>query len=746
MGREAHIHNSMKKVSNKWNSTLGHAQLLFFMLVFVCLPHLAFAQEDLTDKIRNFLGSFPSYEPSNYPNTHSQSFFDEEWVSPTWTEIQEDSASEKKLPLNSQEPNPDSLTTGLGYKTTKDVLEKGIAEVVERFPSDLSPFNQYSHSFNGNPPGYPNTDSSESDQQLIDVALSQRTSTPTWSGVASPEDNQRVLKSWGVKEDPSQDPAIDQHSESTPSENVPSSSKSALDNTYVDPTQENSDSSQSRETENEQKFTDLEVPEVQIELAPTLNLTNEWPTPSRTQVDPSKGTLTQSSSGEAFRTRYQALFRPDWGLPSTDSLSPYGEISLILNSEVERNLHYFQTSISERFQVYLDRFEEYKPVVQTIFMEFGLPVELSYLSLVESGFNPKAYSRARAAGPWQFMKATGRQYGLRVNWHIDERRDPVKSTVAAAHHLRDLYDQFGSWPLALAAYNAGAGKVSGAIRKSGTRDYWKIRRSWRYLRRETRDYVPRFIAATMIASNPTEYGFVTTPTDPYAFDEVLIKKRVTLRSISKATGISYRELQRLNPELRRNIVPRQSGGYHLKVPPGTKGLVEKKYDQFNLKDQPLPQHTQWYRVRRGDSLSVVAKRFGMNVRTLKELNNRTSNLIRVGDRLRVRAEDPPMNMNTTWYTVRYGDSLSEIAQQFGMRTSTLRRLNNLKGNLIHVGDRLRVKGTPTSTRETKWYRVRHGDSLWSIAKRFSVSVTDLKILNNLRSSVIRAGRLLLVSQ
>ena len=724
---------------------MGCAQLLFFILLVVCLSQPAFGQEDLTSKIRNFLGSFPSNDPSQLPKSHYQNFFDEDWVSPSSNEVQRDSASEKKAPLNSQESNSDSSTTGIRYESTHNALEEGIAEVVERFPSDLSPFNQYSYSFKDHSSPHPNTPDLEN-QPLIDVASSKRTSSPTWSGVASPEDNERVLKSWGVNEDPTPDSPFGQTSESKQSDSGSSSSNSGTDKASASPTPGNSGSTRTVEAGDEQRITDLEVPDVQIELAPIINLGHEWRTPSNIHSPPAKGSLTQSPSPEVFRTRYQSLFRSDWGLTSPDSLSPYGEISLILNSEVERNIRYFQTSISERFQVYLDRFEEYKPVVQTIFMEFGLPVELSYLSLVESGFNPKALSRARAAGPWQFMKATGRQYGLRVNWHIDERRDPMKSTVAAAHHLRDLYDQFGSWPLALAAYNAGAGKVSGAIRKSGTRDYWKIRRSWRYLRRETRDYVPRFIAATMIASNPTEYGFLTTPTPPFAFDEVLIKKRVTLRSISKATGISYQKLQKLNPELRRNIVPRQSGGYHLKVPPGTKALVEKKYDQFNFKDQPLPQHTQWYRVRRGDSLSVVAKRFGMSVRTLKELNNRTSNLIRVGDRLRVRAEGPGVDMNTTWYTVRYGDSLSEIAEQFGMRTSTLRRLNKLTGNLIHVGDRLRVKGNPTSTKETKWYRVRHGDSLWSIAKRFSVSVTDLKILNNLRSSVIRAGRLLLVSQ
>jgi len=446
-----------------------------------------------------------------------------------------------------------------------------------------------------------------------------------------------------------------------------------------------------------------------------------------------------------FRNRYASLFRSAWKPNPTSFRSPYGQVHLVLNPPVEGSLHYFQNGIHDRFQSYLTRFEKYKAVVQQVFREFGLPVDLSYLSIVESGFNPKALSRARAAGPWQFMKATGRRYGLKVNWHVDERRDPVKSTVAAAHHLRDLYDQFGSWPLALAAYNAGSGKISRAIRKSGSQDYWKIRQSWRYLRRETRDYVPRFIAATMIATNPTDYGFLSTPTDPYSYDEVLIKKRVHLQSISNTTGITYQDLRKLNPELRRNIIPFQKNGYPLKVPTGTRTLVAKHHDHLKLWKPAPPPHTQWYRVQEGDSLSVVAKRFGMSVRKLKELNDRSSNLIRVGERLRVRPPEPPLDLDATWYTVRYGDSLSVIASRFGISLGTLRELNDLSGNLIHVGDRLQVKDTPSRS-EPKWYRVREGDSLWSIAQQFRVSVTDLKMLNNLTSSVIHVGRLLVISQ
>ena len=374
------------------------------------------------------------------------------------------------------------------------------------------------------------------------------------------------------------------------------------------------------------------------------------------------------------------------GSPPAEPL--YDEISVILNLAVKRNVEYFQTAIHDRFQRALDRFYTYEPLVEEIFAELGLPHDLMYVSLVESGFNPMAYSRARASGPWQFMKSTGWMYGLKVNWYVDERRDPMKSTVAAAHHLRDLYDQFGSWPLALAAYNAGAGKISRAIRKTGTRDFWKIART-RYIRRETRQYVPKFMATTMIASNPTRFGFDASAQAVHQYEEVRIDKSVHLRPLAKETGIPFEELRRLNPELRRSVIPPDKGGYYVKVPVGTGPSVKRAQSRLKPWVPTQPQLT-WYRVRWGDSLSVIAHRFGMSVRTLK-------------------------------------------------------RLNDLSGNLIRVGKRLRVSGKIPGSEEVRWYRVRRGDSLWSIAKRFRVSVRKLKTLNDLRSSLIRAGRMLMIS-
>ena len=450
--------------------------------------------------------------------------------------------------------------------------------------------------------------------------------------------------------------------------------------------------------------------------------------------------------------RFAKVFDQTWEAPQQRKSGTYGSIPLVLNDSVEKNLEYFQYGIHERFQSYLDRFHHYQDLVEPVFRELGLPPELMYLSLVESGFNPRAFSRSRASGPWQFMKGTGRVYGLDVDWYLDERRDPIKSTVAAAHHLRDLYDQFGSWPLALGAYNAGSGKISRAIKKTGTRDFWKIRRS-RYIRRETKDYVPRFIAATLIAKNPTAYGFTTPDGERHEFEEVLITKRVHLSAVTQQTGIPVEELQRLNPELRRSIVPNLTApGYYLKVPLGMASLVEELHPTLAVWTQPPPPPTEWHTVRRGESLSVVAKRYRMKVSQLKEMNNLRSNIIRVGTKLRVRGEagDEDTDTEITWYRVRSGDSLGSIATRFRQSVNSLMRLNNLSSHIIHPGDRLRVKGepsvSPSGKNNSKWYKVRRGDSLWTIAQQFSMSVNDLRALNNLSSSIIQAGRMLMVSQ
>lgn len=324
-------------------------------------------------------------------------------------------------------------------------------------------------------------------------------------------------------------------------------------------------------------------------------------------------------------------------------------VPIVIDSQVESHIRYFNTAIRDRFEKWLLRLSHYRPLVERIFLEFELPTDLVYLSLVESGFNPYAYSRARATGPWQFMKGTAQVYGLRVDSYVDERRDPIKSTVAAARYLRDLYDLFGTWPLAMAAYNAGEGKVMRALQKSQSESFVEISQT-RFIRRETKEYVPRFMAATIIAKDPERFGFRLADVTPHDFDEVIVRRSIHLQSLAAASGVPFEILKNLNPELRRYATPPGEAAYHLKVPFGTKAKVESILDRVptwkatpeprsfrSVKAKPTASATRkWYRVRGGDTLVSIAKRFGLSVETLKHRNRISTRHLRAGELLAIR--------------------------------------------------------------------------------------------------------------
>jgi len=318
-------------------------------------------------------------------------------------------------------------------------------------------------------------------------------------------------------------------------------------------------------------------------------------------------------------------------------------VPIVMDSSVQAHIRFFNVSIRDRFEQWLVRLSRYRPLVDNIFSEFHLPSDLVFLSLVESGFNPHAYSRAKATGPWQFMKGTAKVYGLRVDSYVDERRDPIKSTIAAARYLRDLYDLFGSWPLAMAAYNAGEGKVMRALRKAQAKSFSEISKT-RLIRRETKEYVPRFMAATIIAKNPDRYGFSQELAETHEFEEVLVTRPLHFHAIANATGVPYEELRLLNPELRRDATPPGDDSYLLKVPVGTKTKVEELLDRVpTYKFPPLrgkakyasKDSSRWYKVRVGDTLGKLAKRFRIPLRTLKARNNLSGSTIRVGDLLNI---------------------------------------------------------------------------------------------------------------
>ncbi len=334
------------------------------------------------------------------------------------------------------------------------------------------------------------------------------------------------------------------------------------------------------------------------------------------------------------------------GAASADAQGPLYNIPVVIDQSVQSHIHFFNISIRNRFEQWLLRFSRYRPLVENIFAEFDLPSDLVNLSLVESGFNPYAYSRAKATGPWQFMKGTGQLYGLRIDHYVDERRDPIKSTVAAARYLRDLYDLFGAWPLAMAAYNAGEGKVLRALQKAQAESFSDISKT-KLIRLETKQYVPRIMAATIIAKNLDQYGFNQDPVPLHQFEEVVVTRPLHFRAIANVTGIPYAELRLLNPELRRDATPPGETAYHLKVPVGTSSKVLELIERVPTHKFP-PLQTQvrqtrqaktdsarWYRIRGGDTLEKISRRFGIPIKTLKARNNLSEPTLKAGELLKI---------------------------------------------------------------------------------------------------------------
>lgn len=295
------------------------------------------------------------------------------------------------------------------------------------------------------------------------------------------------------------------------------------------------------------------------------------------------------------------------------------DVPVLRTATVDKHVQFFSSRIRDRFEMWLGRLERHRTMVEGILTEFNLPLELAFLSLVESGFSTHAVSRAQAVGPWQFIKGTAKAYDLRVDHWIDERRDPVKSTIAAARYLRDLYQLFGSWPLAMAAYNAGEGKVGRALARSQADDFWYLTDT-KLIKRETKDYVPRFLAASLIARDPARFGLTVPSHTPVDYEEVIVTHPIHLKAAARAAGVSYEELKALNPELKKDLTP-PDPAYHLKVPTGRK-------DTFLATLATYPAwkrvHALRYQVRRGDTLSRLALRHGVPVTAIREANAMTA--------------------------------------------------------------------------------------------------------------------------
>ncbi|HKW01879.1 MAG TPA: LysM peptidoglycan-binding domain-containing protein [Vicinamibacterales bacterium] len=380
------------------------------------------------------------------------------------------------------------------------------------------------------------------------------------------------------------------------------------------------------------------------------------------------------------------------------------DLPIPINSKVLGYVELFQGRLRDFMSETLNRSVQYVPMIQEVFKAEGLPLDLAYVPIVESAFKNTALSRASAKGMWQFIQSTGFENGLQTNWFVDERSDPEKATHAAAQYLKSLAEEFdGDWNLALASYNAGPGRIEGAIKRSKTSDYWKMSSSTKYLPRDTREYVPMILAAVIIAKNPTRYGFDVAPPTPPAFEHVTVPGALDLRILAEWAGTSVEDIQVLNPELRRTTTP--SNAHELKVPMGTAATLEAK---LATADPSLFATFKFYSVKRGDTIVSVARQYRLTSAELRAANDLKSTAkIRAGQTLMIpqqRASGLPARPaptssanatssagSQTTYRVRPGDTLSSIARHFDTTVDDLKRLNQLSSDRIGVGDKLTVR-------------------------------------------------------
>ncbi len=492
--------------------------------------------------------------------------------------------------------------------------------------------------------------------------------------------------------------------------------------------------------------------------------------------------------GEDFYQDEQQINPEDIGIVVSVVLDSSRELSDIekLKSKIHLNLSMDiaeKTAVRERIRIlrkksirhitkYLNRGKKYIPLIKKIFEENGIPDELIFLPIVESKFNVKAKSPAGAAGLWQFMPQTGRTYGLRINKWIDERYDVEKSTIAAARYLRDLYSIFDDWMLAIASYNSGEGAIIRRIRMYGGKDFWDIDE---YLSRETRNYVPNFLATVAIVKELlTEEHF---DYDTMNFDILKVTKPVSLALISEISGIDYNTLRKMNPHLKRGKTPPHVGVYNIYLPKGYKDTVETALEKIPLINYYALKE---YIVKKGDTAESIADKFGISSAELLSMNKLKPGQLRAGMVLKVPSyieaypeyatgvidltEDIVYTSKGLIYKVKPGDTLITIAKKFKVSVKALKKWNKINKYIypnqkLVIYKRVPLKRKTFSPINVKYLKkllkkrvkrkyvyhiVREGDSLIKIAKRYGLTVKQLKRMNNLKSNKIFIGQRLKV--
>lgn len=467
------------------------------------------------------------------------------------------------------------------------------------------------------------------------------------------------------------------------------------------------------------------------------------------------------------------------------------DIPIVFNDAVKYYMVWFTTEKRKVFGNWLRRARRYVPVITEILKEHGLPEDLVYLAMIESGFNPRAYSTAKACGPWQFIYETGGRYGLKVNNWIDERRDPEKSTVAAGKYLKDLFNQFGCWYLAAAGYNAGERRVERAIEKHNTNDFWELAK-YNALPRETREYIPKLIAAAIIAKDPEKFGFGSMVYDPpLRFVEVKVKAATPLAAAAKAAGMDLDDLRALNPEIIRGITPPDMENYAIKLPYQVNGGEFKERLDAAISGDKIIKTVTTYKARKGDTQAKILKRFKLKPEEFALVNdcegemkvkpgtvvqipkygtssapqarieladaNRKEPLhgkvhkekvptkneagesqeperVKGGDRALAQPVKDKSGVKPAYHVVKRGETLAGISSRYGLDMASIKSDNNLKGDRVYPNMKLRLASYVEKRKSAvKYHTVKRGDTLSTISGKYGIDIADIKSANKLKS-------------
>ncbi len=474
------------------------------------------------------------------------------------------------------------------------------------------------------------------------------------------------------------------------------------------------------------------------------------------------------------------------------------DFPVVLNKQVEMYLHFFQNGFREQFAHWLQRAAAYMPMMEASLAEAGLPRDLVYLAMIESGYNPLACSRSMAVGLWQFMEGTGLQYNLGIDKYIDERRDPEKSTQAAAAYLADLYKEFGDWHLAVAAYNGGPGKIRNGLSRYNVNNFWELANK-DYLALETKRYVPKLIAALIIAKQPEKFGFTQLAYhSPQRYNVITVSPGTGLEAVALITNSSPEKIKQLNHELRQNKTPPNVTNYEVKIPYATAELAMKNLPRLH---STVTTNFKTHKIGKKDTLTSVCAQYDVNKTSLLKANNLQNGKLTFGQNLRIPFSSIayqllPENIaktktanhnNLVMHQVKPGETVSRISKQYNVPPELIMSWNNLKNvKAVKTGQQLALyidqrdalaagektqgivlektvaldkdKGAKlvyikaekrkthiTEVRATDAYasyNVQDGDTLYTISQKFNASTSELKKLNNLKSDLIYPGDVL----